>query len=110
MSLAWLHLSDVHVRGGDSYDRDVVLRALVGSVRRFREDGRRVDLVFMTGDVAHSGKASEYALATAFFDDLLAAAGLGRRQLFVVPGNHDVDRESGIGLARTLTSREESDA
>jgi hypothetical protein len=78
MNVTWLHVSDFHFRGGDSYDRDVVLRALVQSVKRFRDAGRVPDVIFATGDVAYSGKAQEYALATEFFDDLLEAAGLKR--------------------------------
>lgn len=102
MSVTWLHISDFHFRAGDTYDRDVVLRALVASVRRYREKGRRADLVFATGDIAHSGQPAEYAAATRFFDDLLQALELPRDRLFVVPGNHDVDRRLGVGLARTL--------
>jgi DNA repair exonuclease SbcCD nuclease subunit len=109
MKVTWLHVSDFHFRGGDPYDRDVVLRALVKSVRAYRDDGRRPDLIFATGDVAHSGQDSEYEAATEFFDALLKSAGVERRHLFVVPGNHDVDREQGVGLARTLGSREEAD-
>jgi len=110
MTLTWLHVSDFHLQDGDPYDRDVVLRSLVKSVERFRTNGRKPDLVFATGDVAASGKAGEYELATRFFDDLINAAALQRRHLFVVPGNHDVDRIRGTGLARTLQSREEADA
>ena len=40
MNVTWLHVSGFHFRGGDPYDRDVVLRALVQSVKRFREDGK----------------------------------------------------------------------
>jgi hypothetical protein len=94
---------------GDSYDRDVVLGALVRAVRRFRERGRSPDVVFATGDVAFSGKSGEYEIATAFFDEVLDAAGLERRDLFVISGNHDVDRDLGVGLARSLASREEAD-
>ena len=109
MTLRWLHISDFHFRGGDPYDRDVVLRALVCAVRTYRAQGRQPDLIFATGDIAQSGKAHEYAPASAFFDAILDAAGLERRQLFVVPGNHDVDRDQAIGLARTLGSGEEAD-
>jgi tetratricopeptide (TPR) repeat protein/predicted phosphodiesterase len=109
MSVTWLHVSDFHIRGGDPYDRDVVLGALIRSVRELRErDGRKPDLIFATGDVAHSGKASEYEPATMFFEALLEAAAVERRHLFVIPGNHDVDRSQGIGLARTLESEHES--
>jgi tetratricopeptide (TPR) repeat protein len=110
MKVTWLHVSDFHIRGGDPYDRDVVLKALVSSVKDFRERGRAPDLVLATDDVAYSGKADEYELATKFFDDLLSAAGLEKQRLFVVPGNHDVDQDLGVGLARTLGSREEADA
>ena len=107
--VTWLHVSDVHFTAhGDPYDRDVVLRSLVAAARRFHEQGRRPDLVFFTGDIAYSGKREEYVHATRFFDSLLQAVELDRKRLFVVPGNHDVDRAAARGLARTLTSEEES--
>jgi len=110
MSVTWLHISDFHIQGGDAYDRDIVLRTLVKSVRRFRErEGRGPDLVFVTGDVAFSGKPDEYALATQFFDELLSATQLQRTNLFVVPGNHDIDRRWGVQLSRTLDSRSDAD-
>jgi 3',5'-cyclic AMP phosphodiesterase CpdA len=109
MPLKWLHISDFHFKGGDPYDRDVVLGALVRSVGKYRGRGVRADLIFATGDVAHSGKPNEYEAATAFFDALLDAAQVEKSRLFIVPGNHDVDREEGAWLKRTLTSREESD-
>jgi predicted MPP superfamily phosphohydrolase len=110
MPVTWLHISDVHLRSGDSYDRDVVLRALVRSVRSFRErDGRAPDLIFATGDIAFSGAPDEYVVATRFFDELLGAADLDRACLYVVPGNHDVDRTLGNQLSRTLYSRGEAD-
>src|SRR5258708_8150425 len=107
MPPTWLHISDFHIRAGDPYDRDVVLRALVKSVE---DRAEKPDLIFATGDIAHSGKPPEYEIATQFFDKLLAAAKLDRDRLFVIPGNHDVDREEAAGLARTLDTREQSDA
>jgi tetratricopeptide (TPR) repeat protein len=110
MGLTWLHVSDFHIRSGDPYDRDVVLRALVDSVAQYAQSGRVPDLIFATGDIAQSGQSAEYEIAEHFFDDLLRATNLPKDRLFVIPGNHDVDRELGIGLARTLDSREQADA
>src|SRR5258708_10116122 len=107
MPPTWLHISDFHIRAGDPYDRDVVLRALVKSVE---DRAEKPDLIFATGDIAHSGKPAEYEIATQFFDKHIAAAKLDRDRLFVIPGNHDVDREEAAGLARTLETREKSDA
>ena len=109
MSIKWLHISDFHVRSGDPYDRDVVLGALVKSLAEYHRQGRSPDLIFATGDIAHSGKPQEYDLAEKFFDDLLSALNLPKNRLFVIPGNHDVDRDLGVGLARTLDSREQAD-
>ena len=109
MRVSWLHVSDFHIRSGDPYDRDVVLRALIKSVENYRAGGRAPDLLFATGDIGYSGKTEEYRAATVFFDDLREAAGVEKHRLFVVPGNHDVDRDLGVGLARTLASREDAD-
>ncbi|MFN0104156.1 MAG: metallophosphoesterase [Bryobacteraceae bacterium] len=108
MSLTWLHISDFHIRAGDPYDRDVVLGALVDSVAEYAKRGRRPDLIFATGDIAFSGKAAEYEIAGKFFDHLLSAVGLEKSQLFVIPGDHDADREVGLDLLRTLGSEEDS--
>jgi hypothetical protein len=110
VSLTWLHISDFHVKSGDSYDRDVVLRALVRAVHEYSKTGLHPDLIFATGDIAHSGKPDEYTAAGNFFIDLLATTQLERKRLFVIPGNHDVDRKSGDFLKRTLDTREEADA
>ncbi|HEX2090993.1 MAG TPA: P-loop NTPase fold protein [Longimicrobiaceae bacterium] len=110
MTVTWLHISDLHIRAGEPYDRDIVLRALIDSVKQFRQAGRAPDLIFATGDVVVSGEAAEYEIATEFFDALLGAAALDRRRLFVIPGNHDVNRRMGLGLARTLSSHEEADS
>ncbi|MCA9706311.1 MAG: metallophosphoesterase, partial [Myxococcales bacterium] len=109
--LGWLHVSDLHLHGGDRYDAGRVLDALVECVRKEATTERRPDVIFVTGDVAQHGQAHEYRWATALFDALLEAAGLaGRRErLWVVPGNHDVDREEGAELRRTLADNLDAD-
>jgi predicted MPP superfamily phosphohydrolase len=111
-TMTWLHLSDLHFRTGEghTWDEDIVLRALLDDVREHVRKGLVPDLILVSGDVAFSGAPAEYALARAFFDDLLAATRLPREQLFAVPGNHDVDRKR-IGIVAkkmgpTLTTRD----
>jgi hypothetical protein len=46
----------------------------------------------ITGDIAFSGKESQYADAGAWLKKLTEAAGCDETAVLVVPGNHDVDR------------------
>lgn len=104
MSSGWLHLSDLQLGLDDAYERNGPMRALVAAVRERASAGEGPALLFVTGDLAATGTAAEYAHVGATLDALVDAAGLTRRELFVVPGNHDVDRVLGIGLARSLES------
>lgn len=93
--LAWLHISDLHY--GDSehqcWDENIVLKALLRDVAdRIQRDGLQPNFIVVTGDIAFSGRDAEYKLAGQFFDSLLETTGLGKDRLFLIPGNHDVDR------------------
>jgi predicted MPP superfamily phosphohydrolase len=93
-----LHLSDIHFRVGSTWDADPVLRASARFIGEEVRGGLAPDLVIITGDLAHAGKAEEYALARDWLEQLwpdLTAGGsasLPRDRLLLVPGNHDVDR------------------
>ncbi|MBN1323814.1 MAG: TIR domain-containing protein [Methanotrichaceae archaeon] len=93
--LTWLHLSDWHQKGKD-FDRQVVRDALINDIERrvvISPDLAEIDFIVFSGDVAHSGKAEEYeAAAEQLFGPLLKAAGVIPQRLFIVPGNHDLDR------------------
>ena len=87
-----LHLSDLHVSVRDGFDRRTVLDPLLARVEKDRRDGLEPDAVVITGDLAFSGAAAEYDVVKPFLDDLAAAAKVPPERLFIVPGNHDVDR------------------
>ena len=86
-TITWLHLSDLHFRQGEQHewDEDIVLRKFLDDVQeRIDHDGLALDFVVVTGDIAFSGAGKEYALASQFLDEALAATGLGKDRLFVV--------------------------
>lgn len=93
--LTWLHLSDWHQKGKD-FDRQVVCDALIKDIKgRTAIDStlEQVDFIVFSGDVAFSGKKAEYQAAREhLFDPVLKATGLSPDRLFIVPGNHDLDR------------------
>lgn len=91
-TLTWLHLSDLHMRRDTLDDLRVVLDALWRDLYAQIQAGLQPDFIAFTGDIAYSGKEEESELAEEhFFRPLLEVIGLSPRELFVVPGNHDVD-------------------
>ena len=90
--ISWLHISDFHLQEGQAWSQDVVLRDMCQQIEAQRAAGTNVDFVLVTGDIAFSGKASEYSLAERFFNRLEAASGVPLERIFCVPGNHDIDR------------------
>ena len=110
VNVTWLHISDFHFKSADEYQRDTVLNALLRSLPNLTARYGVPDLIFATGDIAHSGKLAEYLQASKFLDELLEITQLTRKELHLIAGNHDVDRLKGKGLSRTLTSVEEAES
>ncbi len=106
LTVRWLHVSDFHFTQKADGDNAIVLNALLSTVGELRERGRAVDLIFVTGDIANTGSEGEYVKAEAYLGELCRIAGVPRSALHMVPGNHDVYRAHGEGLARTLADAE----
>jgi len=102
-----LHMSDLHervaldwmnderkakVRGGKASRYRVLGSKLIDALEEIRKK-HAIDIVCFTGDVADWGLAEEYKQATNRLDSILRAAGVSRERLFLVPGNHDVNRK-----------------
>jgi len=96
--MLFLHLSDIHFRSKEvSRDDDPnggLRDDIIDDVRKMREKiGRPADAVLISGDIAFAGAEDEYQFATDWLKDLLCpAAGCSMDDIFVIPGNHDVDR------------------
>ncbi len=95
-----LHPSDIHFSNRDiekPYDQNLGLRDdTIDDVRRMREKiGRDVDAILISGDIAYHGQQHEYEFAAKWLEDeLCPAAGCKFQNIFVIPGNHDVDRRA----------------
>ena len=113
-SIRWLHVSDVHLRVpqgnaamGDQ--RDVLDAALRFIAEKIPEE-ERPDYVFVTGDTAFTGTAADYTKGPGltvrdFLDRLCEAARVDKSRLFIVSGNHDVDRDAIIRACARKTLR-----
>lgn len=110
---SWIHLADLQIGRGDGahgWERQLVLEGLRKDIASWREYGVPApDAIFVTGDIARSGAAAEYASARDWLRGVAGSVGLGPDRVFVVPGNHDVDRtaDSDRDIRRLLSSLRE---
>ncbi|MDY7232832.1 tetratricopeptide repeat protein [Hyalangium rubrum] len=101
----WVHLSDLHVGHGDAgtrWDQKLVVQGLLEDLRGLSGLGvPPPDAIMVTGDIAFSGnvlvhdhetESREYALAGQWLSSASTAVGLDTTRVFLVPGNHDVQR------------------
>ena len=86
-----LHLSDLHIKQGNNFDISTVLDELLKRIKKDKENGIKPEFIAVTGDIAFSGKKKEYEIAAIFFDELIKITNISKKNLFIVPGNHDVD-------------------
>ena len=108
--ITWLHLSDWHQKGQD-FDRGVIMDALLRDIRNrehISPDLKEIDLIFFTGDIAFSGKDQEYEKAVnlifiPIFEALQMRRQEGWKSTFVVPGNHDFDRDEYFNIREKLS-------
>jgi len=110
-TITWLHLSDLHFHKSHTYDESIVAKALLRDVdQRIHEDGLQPDFVIVSGDIASASCPEEYELARQFLDGLANTTCLAKNRLFLVPGNHDVDRIAisplAAGAIAILNSRD----
>ena len=99
--VSWLHVSDFHV-GMDEYAQRNIFKYILGEVDASKRSGTTPDFVFISGDLAYSGKREQFALLNDGFIVPLVTS-LGDEYLekvFIVPGNHDVDRRQARAVRR----------
>jgi predicted phosphodiesterase len=103
-----LHLSDIHFsrrHSGMAMDPHKHVRNCLelDAVAQCDKLGRAPDAILVSGDVAFAGHPEEYKFAQSWLEALCDKVGARPEQVFVVPGNHDVDRSiAGRVLTQSL--------
>lgn len=106
--MLFLHISDIHFKRkevGQPDDPNLALRNdMIQDVKATRQKiGRAADGILISGDIAYHGAEEEYDFAYAWLETALCpAAGCNIQDIFVVPGNHDVERSKGLDPAHAL--------
>ena len=102
--IKWLHISDLHI--GKENDDNIEWRML-------RKDLSFLDFDFMvfTGDLHNYGSGKEgFEKGIRVIKEIAVEYGLNiMKDVFIVPGNHDVDAQSGIEVTTKFASKRLSD-
>ncbi|MBG9455914.1 hypothetical protein ABE61_18115 [Lysinibacillus sphaericus] len=88
-----LHLSDLHYDKKYVKDLSIVLSALEEDIKK---QSKKIDYILFNGDLVNRGsdKESFNFVKEGFISPILELTGLTENEFFIVPGNHDVDRDS----------------
>ena len=108
--LRLLHISDIHFRTPYCLDpdhdrdgpiRDTLARDLSSIVEK---DQQPISAILITGDIAYKADPEEFEMAASWLHDLCIKSRCSPQNVFVVPGNHDVNqstcRDRMIGAVR----------
>jgi predicted MPP superfamily phosphohydrolase len=97
--VTWLHISDAHFGGPDMVgESQSVIAMLLQDLERLRDErGLVPDLLFFTGDIAfgetpRSHLEDQYQAAEELLMRVEELFRVERSNVFLVPGNHDVNR------------------
>jgi 3',5'-cyclic AMP phosphodiesterase CpdA len=97
MGIAFVHLSDIHFgqeKGGQTVIDDDVKASVIDDCRQIFAGMSQQSIggVIVTGDIAYAGQEDQYRSAGEWLDALTSAIKCKRSDVYVVPGNHDIDR------------------
>ena len=92
-----LHISDIHFRAPDCENPDLdpdrpYRTRMIHDARARTQTLGLVGAILVGGDIAFKGDPLEYQAAFAWLEELAAACECPLERVFVIPGNHDVDR------------------
>lgn len=90
-----LHLSDFHFNKAHKIDIDIVLNSLLQDLEKLRKDeGLSPNMIILSGDIANTADQSDYNMALEWLNKLSSQTKVPVERFFIVPGNHDVNRDA----------------
>ncbi len=101
----FIHFSDIHFgqeKNGTLVVHEDIRAQAIRDCRVIAEQLGSVHGILVIGDIAYSGKRKEYQRAGDWLDEIISAVGCGESAVFVVPGNHDIDKDK-IGFIGDIT-------
>ena len=94
--MRFLHLSDIHFAnydGSPDTDLDSAVRIrMLEDIGKMHDQIGDMNAVLVVGDIAATGKRTDYDVAAEFLNRACQLVGAEAHQVVCVPGNHDIDR------------------
>lgn len=80
--IQWLQISDLHIFDSTSWD-------MMKNAYERQLSKQKVDFIIITGDLHQYG--DDYGKTLEFLENLVALLNLEKKDVFILPGNHDVE-------------------
>lgn len=104
-----IHLSDLHFNKENEYEIKTVLNSLKADIKKLKDDGEiHPYFVAISGDIANEGKESDYDFALSWLNDLTKVFDIDKDKVFIVPGNHDVNRDELLEFSKVKLDEQKS--
>lgn len=99
-----LQISDIHWTKRKHWNEDFagMKSKFLEDIKEYIEAGNEIDYIFICGDIAFKGIKEEYDKALAYIDQVCERANCTREDVFVVPGNHDLNRNAEGSQVREM--------
>ena len=100
-----LQISDIHWKKRRKWsDENKGMKSrFIEDIKEYVEINGNIDYVFICGDIVFKGEREEYELAEKYINKICETAGCTNDEVFVVPGNHDLNRKvEGAALREML--------
>ncbi len=86
----WLHISDMHMNKC-GVDNEIMRQELL---EHLQKNNIQCQYVFVTGDLRYAPEGDFADKTVSFLEKLCDSVGAKPENLFIVPGNHDVERDN----------------
>jgi len=102
MNIGILHLSDIHfgqnhveiIKTSENAMTEYISESkkLIEDIKILQGNGLRINYIVVTGDLTETSSTEEYEMFEAFILDLIKFLKIAKKNVIMVPGNHDINR------------------
>jgi predicted MPP superfamily phosphohydrolase len=95
-----LHISDIHYALKNDPTITCIFHEFLEDIKKWRsqQNHTNIQTICLTGDIAQAGQKEQYDAINEKINAILETTGCEKENLFIIPGNHDVQEYGYISL------------